>query len=370
MLHEALRSSVPRLPTVFAFVACLALLGCSGGGSSLPEAQQASTVTDTGNDFLIGRPLERAGIGDVELAFARYGGTRGDMIETFEAQPWFQDGLTRDEALFVERSLSFVGSYSGPRTAYVSQETIEEKLYLYEKVQTAEGEVELLLIFEPGQDGAGEMSSLRLMLPALEAIVGVPYPLAVMTVVNGEFRINDYNDGQFIRIARCCTLSPFILAHELAHTYWSIGPAWFNEGMADLYAVMTIERLNRDAAPEWRQVTADLDLFYEGRKLAASRFPDLLLPRRFASDGLYEAADVFLYEIRDLLGDSEFLSAARQLYLTSDFGRYILSDFRIEDALLTFSDGGASEEIMRMFNRQIWGDDGEHYLRLKELESS
>ncbi len=359
-----------RLPAVFTAVACLVLLGCSSGDSSLPVAQEDLTVLDDGDDFLIGRPLERAGIGDVELAFARYEGTRGDMIETFRAQPWFQDGLTRDEALFVERSLSFVGSYSGPRTAYVSRETIEEKLYLYEKVQTAGGEVELLLIFEPGQDGASEISSLRLMLPALESIVGVPYPLAVMTIVNGEFRINDYNDGQFIRIARCCTLSPFILAHELAHTYWSIGPAWFNEGMADLYAVMTIERLNQDAAPEWMQISADLDLFYEGRKLAASRFPDLLLPRRFASDGLYEAADVFLYEIRDLIGDSEFLLAARQIYLRSDFGRSILSDFRIEDTFLTFSDGAVSDQLMQMFNRQIWGDDGEHYLSLKELESS
>ncbi len=360
-----------RFRAAFLAAAGLVLLGCSNGGDSdLPSANQDPTFDAASNDFLIGRPLERAGIGDVELAFARYGETRVEMIDTFQSQPWFQDGLTRDEALFVERSLAFVASYSGPRTAYVSQETIENKLYLYERVPTQDGEVELLLIFEPGQDGAGEMSMLRLMLPVLESLVGVPYPLAVMTVVNGEFRVNDYNDGQFIRISRCCTLAPFILAHELAHTYWSVGPSWFNEGMADLYAVMTIERLNQDADADWRPVSADIDSYYEARKIAASLFPELLLTRRFASDGLYEAADVFLYEIRDLLGDREFLSAARQLYLTSDFGRYILSEFRIEETFLAFADGGASNLLMQMFDRQIWGDEGERYRGLKELETS
>ena len=359
-----------RLPAACLAAAGLVLFACSGGDSDRSVAEPDSALEDTGSGFLIGRPLDRAGIGDVDLAFDRYGETRGEMIDSFRAQPWFKDGLTRDEALFVERSLTFVGSYSGPRTAYVSQETIERKLYLYETVSTENGDTELLLIFEPGQDGAREISSLRLMLPALESIVGIPYPLDVMTVVNGDFRINDYNDGQFIRIARCCTLSPFILAHEMAHTYWSVGPSWFNEGMADLYAVMTIERLNQEAATDWLPVSADLDLFYEGRKLAASRFPELILPRRFASDGLYEAADVLLYEVRDLTGDSEFLQASRRLYLASDFGRLILSEFRIEEMFLAFSEGEVTTEIMQLFNRQIWGDDGERYRSLKELEPS
>jgi hypothetical protein len=339
------------------------LTACSGGSDSEP----APTPVEV---FGVGRPQNRNNIGNVERAFARYEEARADLIASFQAQPWFQDGLTRDESLFVERSLTFVASYDGPRTAYVSDATIERKLYRYERISMNDEKLELLLVYEPGQNAERQMDLLRLSVAALEDVVGVQYPARVIAVFNGAFEVNDFADGQFIRIARCCTQSAFILAHELAHTYWSMGPSWFNEGMADIYAVLTLERLNSDRPDGWQPVPADIDSHYRSRKnqVESGRFPDIVLPRRFASDGLYEVADVFLLDIRRRIGEDAFFASARDIYLASDFGRYILREKRIEDIFLSHASSGDRDDIMSLFNRVIWGDDGERYQELRELD--
>jgi hypothetical protein len=345
------------------------LVACSDSTATEPDALPTLDPSKV-DSYLIGRPQNRSGIGDVDLAFARYANVRPELVELFKAQPWFKDGLTRPEALFVERALTFVARFDGPRSAYVGEATIENKLFKYERVRLANGEVELLLIYEPGQDAERQMAMMTAMIPALEALVGVEFPEHVLTVINGRFEINDFNDGQFIRIALCCTNSAFVLAHELAHAYWSMAPSWFNEGMADIYAVMTIERLNRVSPPGWRPVPLDIESFYTARKAAAAsgRFPDMLLPRRLASQGLYEVADAFLLDIRNLIGDQAFRSAARDIYLASDFGRLTIRDKRIQDTFLKHAAPDVQEEITALFNRQIWGDDGERYRQLQELE--
>jgi len=353
------------------------LLGACDGGSSPSPAPSASpaaspvatpTASSSDDEFRIGRPQQRREIGDVDRALRTFESTRGELIDLFKAQEWFQDGLSRDEALFVERSLSFVTRYGGPRKDYVSDETVRRKLIRYARVPVADGEVELLLIFQSGQAADMEMEYLKATLPALESLVGVQFPERVITVINGDFEINDFNDGQFIRIARCCTLSASILAHELSHAYWSIGKSWFNEGMADIYSVLVQQRLSDDPPAAWRVSAPDLDAYLRSRRSAASRFPELPLPRRFASNGLYEAADVFLLEIRALIGDGAFKAAARDLYLASDFNRFNVSDKRIEDVFLVHADAGAREGVMALFNRYIWGDNGERYRQLQEWD--
>ena len=358
------------MPRFLAFLTSVALglglVACSGSDEP-PSAAPSARVTD---DYLVGRPQNRAGIGDVEAVFDRYASSRAGLIATYREQPWFKDGLSRDEALFAERGLSFVARYDGPRSATVSDETIRRKLYLYDRVKLRSGEVELLLIYEPGQDAEREMALVKAVIPVLEQLVAVEFPEKVLTVVNGDFEINDFNDGQFIRITRGSIGSGFVLAHELAHTYWSMASSWFNEGMADIYAVLAIEALEANPPAGWNRLSADLDAHYRSRQASVSsgRFPDLTLPRRFASDGLYEAADVFLLDIRRLIGHHSFLAAARDIYLTSDFGRYTLREKRLQDAFLARAPESAREGVSALFNRMIWGDNGERYQELQELE--
>jgi hypothetical protein len=95
----------------------------------------------------------------------------------------------------------------------------------------------------------------------------------------------------------------------------------------------------------------------------------MTLPRRLASDGLYEVADVFLLDIREILGEEAFTKAVRSIYLTSDFGRYNLREKRIEDVFLEHARPDGREAIMTLFNRVVWGDNGERYQRLQELEA-
>lgn len=357
-------------------LAALALVvlaaGCGGGQAPARPADETIEPSGEVDSYLVGKPQTRSGIGDVDLAFARYEVTRAEMIDLFRSQPWFKDGLSRDESLFVERALTFVARYDGPRRAYVSETTIRDKLYLYEKVKAGGGEVEVLLIYEPGQNAEAQMRMIKLLIPTLERLVGVEYPERVMTIINGNFEINDYNEGQFIRIARCCVLSAFVLAHELAHTYWSMASSWFNEGMADIYAIMALERLNAESPAGWSRQPANLDEFYRSRRALVDRgrFPEMPLTRRLASDGLYEAADVFLLDIRRVIGEAAFAAAAREIYLTSDFGRYILREKRIQDLFLKHTPEGRRDEVMALFNQAVWGDNGERYRELQEREAS
>ncbi len=340
-----------------------------GGGSKEPTPPAPTTAIDIAR---VGKPQSHADVGDVQVAFARYANALPDLIAEFQAQPWFKDGLTRDESLFIERTLTFVASYNGPRTAVVGAQTIEQKLYRYQRVKVKDGEVDLLVIFEPGQDGDRELSTIAAVIPVLESLVGTQFPDPVITAVNGSYGINDFNDGQFIRIDRSSVTSTFTLAHELAHSYWSMAPEWFNEGMADIYAVMAMSELNGESPPGWQPEPASIDSYYRSRKaqVDSGRLPNMILPQRMMSSGLYEVADVFLLDIRNALGDDAFRAAAKDIYDASDFGRINLKDKRIEDLFLQHASAGEREQVMQLFNKNIWGDNGQRYQQLSEQDAS
>jgi hypothetical protein len=360
-----------RLFAAAAVALPLILAACGGGRDSDGSSAAQQPPIDASSDaFLAGRPQSRPGIGDVDRAFRRFETTRGDLITFIQDQAWYEDGLDDAEALFVERALSFVAGRTGGSFESLNQASVRDKLFLHDRVKLGARTIDLLLIYEPGQDAEREMSLLRALLPVLERLVGVQFPEAALTVVNGNYPINDFNPGGFVRIARCCVLSPFVLAHELAHSYWSMGSSWFNEGMADIYATLALEELDRAPPAGWRGFSADIDSFYAARKrmVQSGRFPELTLPRRFARDGLYEAADVFLLDIRAVIGAEAFAAAARDIYTASDFGRYRLSEKRIEDVFLARAPDGAQEKVMELFNKHIWGDNGDEYQRLREFE--
>jgi hypothetical protein len=47
-----------------------------------------------------------------------------------------------------------------------------------------------------------------------------------------------------------------------------------------------------------------------------------------------------------------------------------LRDKRIEDVFLARAKESARDGVMALFNRHIWGDNGERYQQLKALEGS
>jgi hypothetical protein len=358
------------------YLAALALLttllvACSGGAEdAAPAATLEPLPTAVFDDFAVGRPQNRAGVGDVDRALARFETTRGDLIAAFREQGWFRDGLSEDESIFVERSLSFVAGHPEPSFESIHPQAVADKLYIYETLQLREREVGLLLIYEPGDDAEAEFALLKAVIPQLEREVGIEWPEPIVTVVNGRYGINDYNSNGFIRIDRCCTLSPFILAHELSHVYWTAGPFWFNEGMADIYATLSLQALDADPPRPWRGFNADIDAFFAQRKsiVDSAGFPQLPLPNRFSEDGLYQAADVFLLTIRDIIGADAFRSAARDVYAASDFARLSIGEKRLEDIVLRYTPEAGADAVMALFNREVWGDNGEEYRRLQEFE--
>src|SRR5205085_3839125 len=125
------------------------------------------------------------------------------------------DGLNPVEKSFAERSLSFVVRYGTEPSKSISDATITGALFIHDKVQTKSGEVQLLLIYEPGQDAVKEMSFIKRAIPALEEIVGVQWPERFVTLINADFNTNDLNERQSIRTARCCFGSAIVLAPAL-----------------------------------------------------------------------------------------------------------------------------------------------------------
>src|ERR1041385_8813485 len=219
MPRSPLRLPRALLLAAFALLILVALSACGGDSPPKPQASApnpAPSVTpapDSPEDALVGKPQTRTGIGDVEAALHRYGESRKEMIDLMQAQPWYQDGLSDDEKLFVERSLSFVVRYGTERSKSITDATIKGELFIHDRVQTRSGEVQLLLIYEPGQDAVKEMAFVKRAIPALEEIVGVQWPERFVTLINGDSNTNDFNEGQFIRIARCCVGSAYVLAH-------------------------------------------------------------------------------------------------------------------------------------------------------------
>src|SRR5947209_7654914 len=107
----------PRTPLLLAGLLWLTLLlpACGGGSdgtkpspvASTPSVAAATATPGPELGGLIGKPQNRTGFGDTEAAFSRYAVRLAPLIELIKAQAWYQDGLTRDEALFVERLLTF-----------------------------------------------------------------------------------------------------------------------------------------------------------------------------------------------------------------------------------------------------------------------
>jgi hypothetical protein len=94
----------------------------------------------------------------------------------------------------------------------------------------------------------------------------------------------------------------------------------------------------------------------------------MILSKRFAKDGLYEVASVFLMDVRKAIGDEAFTTAVRDIYLQSDFGRYNLREKRLEDLFLAHAKDAQRDAVMALFSKQVWGDNGERYKRMVELE--
>jgi hypothetical protein len=127
----------------------------------------------------------------------------------------------------------------------------------------------------------------------------------------------------------------------------------------------------KDPPKGWSEPATSLDDMRRSLRaqVQGGRFPNLPLPRRFASDGLYQAAALFLLDVREVLGEAAFSAAAKDIYLASDFGRYNLREKRIEDIFLAHTKASERDNLMALFNRAVWGDNGERYRELQEQDS-
>lgn len=329
MHEEGTRLRTARKPPVLFLAALIIIAAACHGPVQAPPAGSPPQAETNAPATLAPTPVI-----DAQRALQRYQRTLAETIALIQQQAWFQDGLSADEEVFVDRLLTYLarspGSTVGLGRELVPEATIRDKLFLLETVNLQRGPTQVLLVYWPGDDAHQEMRVLKTGLPVLERVMRTPFPVSVISYFNGPHPVNMLDDPYFIRIANSNHTNAGILFHESAHVYWHANvPNWFAEGMADLLAAYVRDEISKDPPDWWRDRVGAVERLYQAnlRAIAAGGFPDRPLASRPQLRGeVYIYSMVLLNDIRRLMGDERFFRAVADLYTQTGGVRLIFGD--------------------------------------------
>ena len=261
---------------------------------------------------------------DALAALGQLGEFPGDL-RALAAEPWFADGLDREDAAFVTALMPL--AYEGPR-AYTG--LLQSRFTLSRMVSLPlAGDIALWAFrgvpFSPGDDPLAVMEeAARLM----EGFLGAPFPVKdviLMVVEDGDesgglgvanhldthVRVTSFGGG---RLAD----SPDTLRHELAHYYFGSGFAtpWLREGASDFMASYVRDRAGVQPLAERAQTVAALDADgVKGGIENISHLNRLYDPIRDAPPSCaYIMGEHFLHQVRGALGEEALAAPLQELY--------------------------------------------------------
>ena len=243
-----------------------------------------------------------------------------DRLADTLSRPMLQDGVTDDEApvistLFqtLEWAPEVVDTLLDPDATTVERRTVD---------LTLAGEVELAIIrARPG--ARRSMDLLESAVREAENLMGAPLParyvgLLYEDAVHASFVAGSYfgthiairpkydaDDGSF-----AAGFSPHVIAHEVAHYYWSSNADWIDEGMADMMA----------SAIENRRVGAPLNVTNAPCPFARSVAALEALAPEQGDDAFvcnYSIGERLFISLLRTLGEDAFWDGARGLYAES-----------------------------------------------------
>ena len=175
-------------------------------------------------------------------------------------------------------------------------------------------QVDLHIIREPQYLATGMMDHLALSVNRVEQMMDLPLPegqviLTVADILREGFGGRHYDD--FIAVAPHRVEGPSldrIIAHEVAHIYWTDSRRWVNEGMAQVMEHMVVSEARGQAfAPVGYPCT-----FYTNLKELERARPEKGQPEFYCN---YRLGERLFRSLRLALGDQEFLEAAKRFYL-------------------------------------------------------
>ena len=232
-----------------------------------------------------------------------------DYLGQVLAHPLLEDGISGDEAIVVaalavvvEDRPDLLDTLLDAGTSAVEKRIIQLPLA---------GEVPLsVLNISPGDFRT--MDQLEQLVRAQEGFMGIPFPRSYVGLLVADATSAGGGGGP----SGVLTVDPvyvedgYIIAHELAHTYWGFSPAWIAEGAADF---MTTVSVNKQFAPQncgLGDTLSDLDQLY--RELFESGQSTAVIKQ---SGCAYVLGRGLFLDLYDTLGDEAFRHGFRRLYV-------------------------------------------------------
>ncbi len=225
------------------------------------------------------------------------------------AHPTLSDGITDDEAIVVA-ALSIVAE-DRPDLLDVlldlGVDAVEKRVI---RLPLA-GELTLSVInISPGVYGT--MDRLERIIRAQEEFMRVPFPRSYVGLLVADATTAGGGGGP----SGVLTVDPgyaeddYIIAHELAHTYWGFSPSWIAEGAADF--MTTVSANHRFSSHECGlgDTLAELDRLYQ-ELLESGRSTRVLR----TSGCAYSLGRGLFLDLHETLGDESFRQGFERLYL-------------------------------------------------------
>ena len=299
----------------------------------IAKADAAARVMDM--PFLQTLDAADAAALDSLSGIARYD---ADQLADILSRPMLKDGVTDDEAPIVSmlydtlrHAPDLLDTLLDPDATTVERRTVELPLA---------GEVELVIVrASPG--ARRSMDLLESAVREAENLMGEPLPARYVgllfenAVSHSDFAGTNFGTHIAIRPKHDVDDSgyaPRLIAHEVAHYYWTDNAVWINEGMAELM----------EAAIENRRIGTPLNVarppcpFVRSMAALEALAPEKGEPAFWCNYSLGERLFVSLLRT---LGEDAFWEGARRLYAAS----------------LAAPDGAGIEEVRQAFGADAGG---------------
>ena len=292
-----------------------------------------------------------------------------DAVDQLTAQPWFADGLNREEVAFVTTLGDVISSSS----------TLYHDLLQAHFTQTRTVSLRLagdvnIWIFQNTPFPAGEdlLTVIEDTARMSEGLLGAPFPtsdiiLLVVDHSDKQYRIGPGHVGTSMRLNRYPS-GVWHLPHETAHYYFFnpiTGPRWLTEGGAEFIAAYFNHQTGvRDLADERarafraNQSCVDIYLIENIRHLTLvlTNNWEILHP----SGCVYQMGENFLHSASMVMGEEALMSALGELHLL-EVGRdrhtvegRIYVEERIYEVLLKHAPADRQEDFRDLY-RELHG---------------
>ena len=268
----------------------------------------------TGADALAVRSLER-----IEDAGAT------DFLEIM-SHPTISDGITDEEAKIV----ALLGGTYSYRPESVDHLLRGTGVYLEERVVELplSGEV-LLVIIRIRNQKTTSMDFLEHSVRAIEEFMGEPFPTNYIALYFDDATVTDLGGTNFgthiamsllydVENGRLWKRTPFVIAHEVAHYYWTGNSRdWVDEGPAELLASISEEARVETQVETTNNPCASAETIAELESMAVmlETWADTVKANWFRCN--YSLGEALFLDLYHSLGEETFQEGFRNLYRKS-----------------------------------------------------